>query len=55
MTVVELAIEDLMDFPLVGVVQLNWGWWVCDSVGDLTSASGLQQQHMEDGVNAGQS
>ena len=38
----DLAVEDPMDLPLVGVVQLNWWRWVDDSVGGLTRASGLQ-------------
>jgi len=41
--VVKLAVEDLTDFPLVGVIQLNWWRWVDHSVGYLTRASGLQQ------------
>ena len=48
------AVKDPMDFPLIGVVQLDRGWGVYGSVGDLTRASGLQQRHMEDGVNSGQ-
>jgi len=49
------AVKNLMDFPLVGVGQLDWWQGVYGSVGDLTRASGLQQQHMEDRVNSGQS
>ena len=41
------AVENLIGFPLVGVVQPDWWWWVYGSVGDLTRASGLQQCHME--------
>jgi len=37
------AVEDLIDFPLIGVIQLDQWWWVYCSVGDLTRASGLQQ------------
>jgi len=39
---VKLAVEDLIDFPLIRVIQFNWWWCVQYPVGDLTSASGLQ-------------
>ena len=42
-TTINPAVQDLIDFPLVRVLQLNWWWWVHDSVGDLTRTSGLQQ------------
>ena len=49
------AVKDPMDFPLIGVIQLDQWWWVYCSVGYLTRASGFQQQPMEDRVNVGQS
>ena len=49
------AVEDPMDFPLIRVIQLDRWQGVYGSIGNLTRASGLQQQHMEDGVNVGQS
>ena len=37
------TVKNPMDFPLIGVVQLNRWWGVYGSVGDLTRTSGLQQ------------
>src|SRR5882724_4943891 len=51
-TAINTTVQDLVNFPLIGVVQLNRGWWVYGSVGDLTRASGLQQRHMEHRMNA---
>src|SRR5882724_3003490 len=42
-TTIDPAVQDPMDFPLIRVLQLDWRWWVQDSVGDLTRTSGLQQ------------
>jgi len=41
--VIDPTVQDPMNFPLVGVPQLDWWWRVYGSVGDLTRASGLQQ------------
>src|SRR5882724_6079475 len=51
-TAINPAVQDLMNFPLIRVIQLDWWWWVHGSVGDLTRASGLQQRHMEHRMNA---
>src|SRR5882672_7339224 len=51
--VIELAVEDPIDLPLIIISQLNWWWWVDYPVGDTTRTSGLQERHMEDSVNAG--
>jgi len=40
-TTVDPAVQDPMDLPLIGVVQLDWGWGVYGPVGDPTRASGL--------------
>ena len=40
-TVINPAVKDPMDFPLIGVVQLDQWWWVYGSFGNLTRASGL--------------
>jgi len=40
---VDSAVKNPMDFPLIGVIQLNQWQRVYGSVGDLTRASGLQQ------------
>ena len=42
-TMIKPAVEDLIDFPLIGVIQLDQWWWVYCSVGDLTRGSGFQQ------------
>src|SRR5882724_8833144 len=46
-TAINPAVQDPMNFPLIGVVQLDRWWWIYGSVGNLTRASGLQQRHME--------
>jgi len=43
MMVIKPAVQDLIDFPLIRVIQLNQWWGVYCSVGDLTRDSGLQQ------------
>ena len=40
---INLDVQDLMNFPLVGVIQLDQWWWVYGSVVNLTRAGGLQQ------------
>ena len=40
---IKSTVEDLMNLPLVRVIQLDQWWWVYGSVGNLTGASGLQQ------------
>jgi len=40
---VNSAVKDPRDFPLIGVIQFNQWQWVYSSVGDITRASGLQQ------------
>src|SRR5882724_4604891 len=50
-TAINPAVQDPVNFPLIGVVQLDRWWWVYGSVGDLTRASGLQQRHMEHRMN----
>jgi len=45
---VNSAVKNLMDLPLVRVIQLDWWQGVYGSVGNLTRTSGLQQQHVED-------
>src|SRR5882724_5446402 len=49
---IDPAVQDPVDFPLVGVLQLNWWWRFYGPVRNPTRASGLQQRHMEDRVNA---
>src|SRR5882724_10613092 len=39
------AVQDPMDFPLVRVIQLDWWWWVYGSVGILTRASDRPSQN----------
>jgi len=51
-TAIDPTVQDPMNLPLVGVPQLDWWWRVYRSVGDLTRASGLQQQHMEHRMDA---
>jgi len=51
-TAIDPTVQDPMNFPLVGVPQLDWWWRVYGSVGDLTRASGLQQRHMEHRMDA---
>jgi len=51
-TAINPTVQDPMNFPLVGVPQLDWWWRVYGSVGDLTRASGLQQRHMEHSMDA---
>src|SRR5882724_4060657 len=38
---IDPTVQDPMDFPFVGVVQLDWWWGCCGPVGDLTTTSGL--------------
>jgi len=43
-----------MNFPLIGVVQLD-RWWSMALLGISLELVGLQQQQMEHGMNARQS
>ena len=43
MMAIKTAVKDLIDFPLIRVIQLNWWRWIDHSTGDLTRASELQQ------------
>ena len=49
--VIKLAVEDLIDLPLVRIGQLDWWWWVDYPIGDVTRTGGLQQRYMEDRVD----
>ena len=53
--VIHPTVKYLIDLPFIGVIQLDWWQWIYGSVGDLTRASGFQQWHMEDGMDAQQS